>query len=119
MEGRSVMVLYFTFQTRTSRWSDLDGSNPSISPGVSSVLQLPALQFRPPDSRPERSNILINISTFHARSKGGHLFEEVYSDSDINTADHDTSDPTTQVYTYPSADGTPSILTVRVQHRSL
>ena len=38
MEAPSVMFLYFTFQSRTSRWSNRDGSrigsNPSISPEV-------------------------------------------------------------------------------------
>lgn len=76
MQGTSVMFLYFTFPTRTSRWSDRHGSNPSISPEVpyGLLVQLTGLQARTP-------------VRFHARRnckrvpRGGHLPEESHSDA--------------------------------------
>ena len=73
------MFLYFTFPTRTSRWSDRHGSNPSISPmsrksclRSNSVCRAPSRNTRtvPPTRRCQKSAICprnyIQISTNHA-----------------------------------------------------
>ena len=65
--GASVMFLYFTFRMRTSRWSDLDGSNPSISPLVPNASHL---AYRTGPHTP------IQLTRLQARTRGFHVPRE-------------------------------------------